>query len=75
MGFDLLPLNLQVVKQGAAQVTIGQNPSLQGYDAVKLLYTLVKQRKPIHTIDTGTQIVTKANVDHIIQEARAGKVG
>ena len=75
VGFDLLPLNLQLVKQGAAQVTIGQNPYLQGYDSVKLLYRLVKQRKPIHTIDTGTQIVTKANVEQIIQEARAGKVG
>jgi simple sugar transport system substrate-binding protein len=75
VGFDLLPLNLQLVKQGAAQVTIGQNPYMQGYDAVKLLYEVVKQHKAISTIDTGEQIVTRANVNQVIQQAKAGKVG
>jgi simple sugar transport system substrate-binding protein len=75
VGFDLLSLNLQLVKQGAAQVTIGQNPYLQGYDAVKLLYEVVKQHKSVKNIDTGAQIVNQTNVDQIIKEAKAGKVG
>ncbi len=74
VGFDLLPLNLEMVQNGAAQVTIGQNPYEQGYDTVKLLYSAA-QGKPVQSIDTGTQIVTKTNVNQVMHDAKAGKVG
>ncbi len=62
VGFDLLPQTLQLVKDGYIAATIGQNPYLQGYDAVKLLVDAI-HGKSIQGVDTGAEIVDSTNID------------
>ncbi|QGP91270.1 Periplasmic binding protein domain protein [Neomoorella glycerini] len=61
-GFDLTPGTLKHIANGAMQVTIGQNPYLQGYFPIHMLY--LKKTKDISpvNINTGVEIVTKENV-------------
>jgi ABC-type sugar transport system substrate-binding protein len=61
-GFDLTEGTLKHVESGAMQLTVGQNPYLQGYvPSHELgLYT-TKDISPVN-VDTGLEMVTKANV-------------
>lgn len=67
-GFDLTPGTLKHVQSGAMQVTLGQNPYLQGYYPIHMLY--LKKTKDINPIDvnTGLEIVTKENVESYLNK-------
>lgn len=67
-GFDLLPQTAEFVKKGVVNFTISQNPSEQGYQAVKVLHDfLVKGTKP-GGVDTGAQFITADNISEATVE-------
>jgi ABC-type sugar transport system substrate-binding protein len=64
-GYDLNVETLDAIKSGAAQVTVGQQPYLQGYLPVLALVKQLRDGKPPVEgwVDVGTEVVTKDNVD------------
>lgn len=67
-GFDLTEGTLQHVKKGAMQLTIGQNPFLQGYYPVVQLYTNSQFGYAPMDMNTGAFLVTEANIDSVEAE-------
>lgn len=67
-GFDLTEGTLQHVKNNAMQLTIGQNPFLQGYYPVVQLFTLSKYGYDTLDMNTGAFLVTKDNVENVKPE-------
>jgi ABC-type sugar transport system substrate-binding protein len=68
-GFDLTPGTLKHVKANAMQVTLGQNPYLQGYYSIVELF--LKKDKGIEVLDinTGIETVDASNVDAYLPNA------
>lgn len=67
-GFDLTPGTLKHIQSGAMQVTIGQNPYLQGYYPIQMLYLMkTKDIKPTD-MNTGLEIVSKENVESYLKK-------
>ena len=66
-GYDLNVPSLDAIKAGTAQVTVGQQPFLQGYLPVLALVRQLRDGKPPVKgwVDVGTEVVTKDNVDEI----------
>ncbi len=64
-GYDLNVESLDAIKSGVAQVTVGQNPYLQGYLPVLALVAQLRDGKPPVKgwLNVGTEVVTKDNVD------------
>jgi ABC-type sugar transport system substrate-binding protein len=64
-GYDLNIETLDAIKAGTAQVTVGQQPYLQGYLPVLALVNQLRDGKPPVEgwIDVGTEVVTQDNVD------------
>ena len=62
VGFDLLPSTAEFVSDGVVDFTISQNPSEQGYQAVKILYDFLVDGTEITGVDTGAQFITKENL-------------
>lgn len=67
-GFDLTEGMLGHIKNGSVQLTVGQNPFLQGYYSVLECYMGVKYGADFLDIDTGAQMVTAENVDSVQPE-------
>jgi ABC-type sugar transport system substrate-binding protein len=67
-GYDLDPPTLQAIKDGWAQVTVGQQEYLQGYLPVRLLAEHLINGTPIDGIwlEAPTEIVTAENVDQYV---------
>jgi ABC-type sugar transport system substrate-binding protein len=72
-GYDLQLDTLQGVKAGLVDVTVGQNPYLQGYLPVKAIVDHLEHGKPLVKgwVNTGTEIVTKSNVDFYIAREKS----
>jgi simple sugar transport system substrate-binding protein len=76
VGHDLLPETLQLIKKGSVDATLGQNPYAQVYLPIMYAYQRVVLGAPKVTMAggnwfTGTEVVTRANVDaYIKREAR-----
>lgn len=68
-GYDNEPAALRGIKAGQVTLTVGQNPYLQGYLPVKAIAEHLLHGKPLITgwINTGTEIVTKSNIDFYIK--------
>jgi simple sugar transport system substrate-binding protein len=66
-GYDLNVETLDAIKAGTAQITVGQNPYLQGYLPVLALYQNLCESKPLVQgwIDVGTEVVTADNVNEL----------
>lgn len=62
VGFDLLSATAGYIKDGVQSFTISQNPSEQGYQAVKVLADFLQKGTPIESVDTGAQFITQANL-------------
>lgn len=62
VGFDLLPSTAEFVGNGVVTFTISQNPSEQGYQAVKVLHDFLTSGTVISGVDTGAQFITKENL-------------
>jgi len=67
-GFDLTEGTLQHVKKDAMQLTIGQNPFLQGYYPVVQLYTYSQYGYAPMDMNTGAFLVTADNIDSVEAE-------
>lgn len=67
VGFDLVDETVHLIKEGAIQATIFQDPERQGYEAVDLLVRFLRGQ-PVTSVDTGAIIVTKANIDMLTQK-------
>jgi simple sugar transport system substrate-binding protein len=65
VGFDVLPQTADFIRDDVIEFTISQNPSEQGFQAVKILHDYLKDDKPIKNVDTGAQIVDKSNIDDV----------
>lgn len=68
VGFDLLPSTVEWLKDGTFNLTISQNPSLQGSESVRVLVEFLRNGTPIENINTGALLVTKDNVDEVPAE-------
>ncbi|MEU3348050.1 substrate-binding domain-containing protein [Streptomyces sp. NPDC006700] len=62
-GFDLLTQTAEYIDRGVLDFTISQNPSEQGYQAVKVLYDFLTKGTAISGVDTGAQFITRKNLD------------
>ncbi|WP_166979376.1 sugar ABC transporter substrate-binding protein [Paramicrobacterium fandaimingii] len=63
VGFDLLSTTAGYIEEGVVTFTISQNPTEQGYQAVKVLNDFLQNGTAIEGVDTGAQIITKDNLD------------
>lgn len=61
-GFDLVPAIISEVKKGYIQLTIDQQPYLQGYLPIVQLYLMNKYGLSAWDVDTGHSIVDESNV-------------
>lgn len=67
VGWDLLDLTLELIKEGVIAATVGQDPYMQGFESVRVLYEHVALGKPLpDKVDTGAEIVTIKNVVEVI---------
>src|SRR5271168_3937597 len=64
-GFDLGPKQLEQIKTGALQGSLGQQPFLQGFYPVVQLYLQLDRNIAAANLDTRAQLVTKDNVDKV----------
>ncbi|HZZ62770.1 MAG TPA: substrate-binding domain-containing protein [Roseiarcus sp.] len=64
-GFDLGPKQLEQIKIGALQGSLGQQPFLQGFYPVVQLYLQLDRNISAANLDTRAQLVTKDNVDKV----------
>jgi simple sugar transport system substrate-binding protein len=64
-GFDLGPKQLEQIKTGALQGSLGQQPFLQGFYPVVQLYLQIDRNISAANLDTRAQLVTKENVDKV----------
>lgn len=63
VGFDLLSTTADYIRNDVVTFTISQNPTEQGYQAVKVLSDFLLDGTPIEGVDTGAEIITKENLD------------
>ena len=75
VGFDTLPEEMALVKDGSVQVLVGQRPYEMGRRSIQVLNDLQKGKQPEKAIiDTGTDVVTSANVDQFLKgSAKPGR--
>lgn len=66
-GYDLNVETLDALKSGAAQLSLGQHPYLQGYLPVLALAQHLRDKKPLPKgwVNVKTEIVKKANVEAV----------
>ncbi|MFF9218479.1 sugar ABC transporter substrate-binding protein [Streptomyces viridosporus] len=67
-GFDLLPQTAEYLQKGVLDFTISQNPTEQGYQAVKVLHDFLDGGTEITGVNTGAQFVTRDNLDEATVE-------
>lgn len=67
-GFDLTEGTLKHVANGDMQLTVGQNPYLQGYYSVMELYMNLVHEAQFIDLNTGAQLVTTDNVANVKPE-------
>ncbi|MCI0384507.1 substrate-binding domain-containing protein [Streptomyces sp. CNQ085] len=67
-GFDLLTRTAEYIDEGVLDFTISQNPSEQGYQAVKVLHDFLTGGTEIEGVDTGAQFITQDNLDEATVE-------
>jgi simple sugar transport system substrate-binding protein len=64
-GFDLGPKQIEQIKTGALQGSLGQQPFLQGFYPVVQLYLQIDRNVAAANLDTRAHVVTKENVDKV----------
>lgn len=65
VGFDLLDQTVDLVADGAVQVTIDQAPARQGFEAVNLLVQFLNG-ETIDDLDTGVGLYTPDNIEDVM---------
>jgi ABC-type sugar transport system substrate-binding protein len=66
-GYDLNRESLDALRNGSAELLLGQHPYLQGYLPVRALVEHVAKQQPLPQgwVDVGTEVITRANVDQV----------
>jgi simple sugar transport system substrate-binding protein len=70
--FDLVPVVMDEMKTGYIQLTIDQQPYLQGYVPIHQLHTMVKYKLGAYDVNTGKALVTPDQVDALIKLSQEG---
>jgi len=70
VSFDTLTPQLKLLKEGYATVLVGQRPYAMGVGSIDMLETLSKGGIVPKITDTGTDVVTSANVDTFLAKAK-----
>ncbi len=73
ISIDALPEELDYVRQGYVQVLMGQKLWGWGYESVRMLKDIKEGKKIEGVIDSGVDIVTKANVEEYALKWKTGK--
>ena len=64
VGYDLIPQNITLLKEGKIDFLICQKPELQGFHAIQLLFDFVVRKEPIRKENyTSIDLITKENID------------
>lgn len=63
LGFDNAPDEVNALKSGQIAALIVQNPFKIGYMGVQETLDLIQHKKVPHSVDTGSTVVTKANMN------------
>lgn len=63
VGFDNAPDEVSALKSGQVAALIVQNPFKIGYMGVQETLDLINHKKVPHSVDTGSTVVTKANMN------------
>ena len=71
-GFDLVPDVLTAMQEGYIQITVDQQPYLQGYAPVMQAPLIKYYKMAPFDVDTGNAVVTPDQADDIIQLAKDG---
>jgi simple sugar transport system substrate-binding protein len=71
-GFDLVPVVFDEMKSGYIQLTVDQQPYLQGYYPVHQLYLLNNFAFPPFDVDTGKALITPDDVDALLELSSQG---
>ena len=64
-GFDLGPKQLDAIRNGNLDGSLGQQPFLQGFWPVAQLYLQIDRGVSAADMDTKAQLITKVNVDQV----------
>ncbi len=70
--FDLVPVVMDEMKSGYIQLTIDQQPFLQGYIPVHELHLINKYKLGAYDVNTGKALVTPDQVDDLIKLSQEG---
>jgi len=70
--FDLVPVVFDEMKSGYIQLTIDQQPYLQGYIPVHQLHLINKYKLSAYDVNTGKALVTPSQVDSLIELSKQG---
>ena len=68
VGFDSSSALVDGLRKGELDGLVLQNPLKMGYLAMKTLASVIKGEKVEKRIDTGAQVITKANMDEPAQK-------
>jgi len=71
-GFDLVPDQNQMIKEGYVKFAIDQQPYLQGFQTVMLLYLYKEFGLSPTDINTGVAVVGKDDIDKVVKLSEAG---
>lgn len=66
--FDLLEQTIQYLQTGACDLIVGQNPYLQSYYAVVMMYNLLEDGICAKNINTGAELVTTDMADEVMEK-------
>lgn len=73
VGHDLQTETLANIKNGATYAALSQNPYLQGYTAVEMLYNFIMEGTLPSDVDTGVLRVDAGNVQEFLDRLDAGE--
>src|SRR5690606_36090554 len=71
-GFDLVPVVFDEMKSGNIQLTVDQQPYLQGYYPIHQIYLLNNFKFPPFDINTGKALITPDDVDALLELSQQG---
>lgn len=64
IGYDLIPQNISLLKEGKIDFLICQKPELQGFHAIQLLFDHIVKKESIRKENyTSIDLITKENID------------
>ena len=75
-GYDLEPAALQGIKDGFGEITLGQNPYLQGYLPILAFARHFKEGIPYPQgwVDVGTEVVNPSNVEELMARENSAEL-